>query len=169
MNRGFVYLRPTHLVFIRRTGDYATSAAAAWSDLLAWMDKHRVPREGVTFFGLARDNPLNVAPTKCRFDACLEVPSMLEGSAALEAVQRQRLPGGSYTRHPYKGHYGHALRTRVLSLATEWTPSQGLRLADERPSVLILRGNPLLPRDQEAKADICIPVSTTAQKGTAAA
>lgn len=169
VSRGLVYLRPTHLVFIRRTGDYAHAAREAWTELVAWMDANGVPRQGATYFGLARDNPMKVEADKCRFDACIEAPANLEGSAALDTVQRQRLPGGSYARHAYVGRYGRELREKTLALCTDWVSTQGLRLADERPSVIILRNDPLMAGERTAKAEICIPVSPLAQRGTKAA
>lgn len=168
MNRGLVYLRPTHLVFIRCTGDYAHSAPAAWTKLIAWMDDAGVPRNDTTFYGIARGNPLKIPAENCRFDACIELPATLDGSSALDGVQRQRLPSGSFTRHRYVGPYGRELRAKTLELC-EQVPSHGLRLADERPSVIVLRANPLISGGETGKAEICIPVSALPQKTSAAA
>lgn len=167
MSRGLVYLRPTHLVYIRRTGDYRRSAPEAWRALLGWMQANGLMRNDMTYYGLARDNPMKVAAEACRFDACIELPAALDGSPVLETVLRQRLPGGSYARHRFFGRY-RDLRENTLELCRQ-VPAQGLRFADERPSVVIMRSHPLLAREEAGKAEICIPVSALAPKSTAAA
>lgn len=50
-------------------------------------------------YGVAVDNPMNTAPEKCRYDACVELPRGLE----ISGVEQTTIPGGRYAVAHFKG------------------------------------------------------------------
>lgn len=163
VNSRFVYLRPTRLVYFRETGPYATSVLAAWKRLNGWMGKRGIVAPDGMFYGLARDNPAKVPTENCRYDACIELPLGLDGPALTE-IQVQRLPAGAYIRHKYVGRYS-GIGAAALPICNDWVPNRGLRLAAERPLVVIYMSNPSQRDVNGLKAEICAPVATGQQSG----
>lgn len=163
MSSRFVYLRPTRLVFVRQLGAYETSVVAAWERLYSWMRQRGLQADGGSFYGLVRDNPAKVPAGKCRYDACIELPLNLD-TAAMAEIQVQRLPAGAYSRHKYVGRYDNIAAT-TLPICNEQIPALGLRVAEERPMVVIYMADPLRRDADQLKAEICVPVSAMQQAG----
>lgn len=166
MQNGLVYLRPSRLVHVRVTGNYETSIPAAWTKLQAWIERNGVGSALGRGFGLARDNPVNVAPDRCRYDACIEVEPLFEERARRE-LGVLTLPAGPYVRKRHIGSY-EAILNFVASRHSTFEAPTGLRLDDNRPLVTIYLDDPRHFDPRDLRADICVPVSTNAVRPRAA-
>lgn len=155
MSQGFVYLRPTRLVSVRAMGPYQESVADAWTRLNGWLRERGIKPAGMRY-GLARDNPLNVAPSQCRYDAACELPAGYDAAGTeLTAI---RMPGGAYLRRRIVGRYGQLLAA-ALPICNEVLPSRGLIVAANRPCVVVYFDDPLKRDVDGLKADVCFPIS----------
>mgnify|MGYP000341899179 CR=1 FL=1 len=164
---GLVYLRPVPVVYFRVQGPYSTSVNMAWTSMLHWLDTFGLRKSAGRGYGLARDNPRVVGHEKCRYDACVELPSELDPSA-LETVHTQRLPGGAYARQRHVGQY-EQIRDVVVQMRDTWAPNAGLTIDARRPIVTIFLCDPATVGPDQLKADVCIPVSAAADNGRSAA
>lgn len=163
MKSGLVYLRPTRLTYVRRTGPYETSIAAAWDDLMSWLDKSGFASSMNRAYGLLRDSPKIVAPEKLRFDACVELDPLFE-ERAIRELGAQTLPGGSYLRVRNVGSYS-ALQSQLAAYHANYEAPAGFKLDERRPLVTIYLDNPKKTGDETLRADVCVPVSVASGRG----
>lgn len=157
-SRGFVYLRPSRLVYVRVCGPYRDSIPAAWDRMFNWLDNNGLRSPVGRGYGLVRDNPNVVAPEACRYDACVDVDPFFEERAARE-LGIQTLPGGPYVRSRKKGDYADVTRLMLKTHAT-FQASPGLKLDDRRPIVAIYLDDPRRIDLDDLRTDVCVPVST---------
>ena len=158
MNHSMVYLRPFSVVYVRTTGDYASSIPQAWGRLFDWLNNNGLNSPFGRGYGLARDNPAIVGADHCRYDACIEINPFLE-TRALRDLAVQTLPGGSYVRQRHHGDYDR-LKNLMASFHQSFVVPQGLRLDDKRPLVTIFLDDPQRLPPAELRANICAPVAT---------
>ncbi len=164
---GLVYLRPVPVVFFRVQGPYATSVNAAWTRMFQWLDKHGLRNTAGRGYGLARDNPRTVEPSRCRYDACVEVPPDVD-PALLDELSMQKLPGGAYAR---QRHVGDLTRIRdvIVEMRDTWAPTAGLAIDPRRPIVTIYLSDPAGTDTEKLKADVCLPIGAASDSGRSAA
>lgn len=131
MNVEFVNLDPMDVYFIRRTGDYNTSAPKAWTALMTLLGKKRVKTDpALKYWGIGHDDPSITAEDKVRYDACCSATAGLEPEGELG---KQVIPGGRHAVFMHKGAYETMGDTYDLIYA-KWLPESGEQLAD-RPCV----------------------------------
>ncbi|HPG88463.1 MAG TPA: GyrI-like domain-containing protein [Hyphomicrobium sp.] len=157
MNSGFVYLRPTRLVYLRMTGSYEQIISEAWSKLAAWHDKCGTGAPMGRAYGLARDNPDRAGRDKCRYDACIEATPLIE-ERALRELGLITLPGGPYARTRQVVGYDD-LHGVVSGLYQGFVPPRDLKLDDRRPVVTIILDDPRRKDGAKLRTDVCVPVS----------
>lgn len=162
MKNGLVYLRPARLAYVRVNGAYEQSIPLAWQNLLAWADKNGVKPQGERGYGLAHDDPNQVAAEKCRYDACIQMPFEFEDRASRD-LGMIMLPPGAYTRLRKTGGYGK-LRFEMASFYASPCLSADLRLDIRRPIVTIYLDDPRRHSQRQLRADICVPVATVAMR-----
>lgn len=162
---GLVYLKPVPVVFFRAQGPYASSVGEAWARMFDWLDANGIRNATRVGYGLARDNPREVGHDKCRYDACVEVPSELD-SKALEQVMTQRLSGGAYARQRHTGDY-EKIREAIATIRDTWVSSSGLVIDSRRPLVTIYLRDPAFTTPENLKADICVPVAVSVGRSAA--
>jgi len=168
MRIGLVYLKPRLVAYVRRTGPYRTSAARAWGELFAWIDRQGIRRQLTAGYGIAVDNPCRVSPDTCRYDACIELPADFPPSRAA-ALSVQTLPGGAFARMRHVGPYQNA-RTAITHLRDAWLGNQpNLILDKNRPVLIIYLDDPQLKDETLLKCDVCLPVSVGAGEREAGA
>jgi AraC family transcriptional regulator len=84
--------------YLRYTGPFGEPLGQFWRQTVTpWLADHGLldcPR-----YGVALDNPMNTAPEKCRYDACVEVPAGLRPPGAEETT----ICGGAYAVTTFKG------------------------------------------------------------------
>ena len=141
---------------IKRVGSYQQSAPSAWQDMLGWLDSFSpedMPSEG---FGLNYDDPRTQKDGQLRYAAAVEVPKSWEpreGSVA----EMLLFEGGVYAVRGYVGCY-HNLGPTISKFRDEWVPNRGLVLDRERPVLTRYLSDPRKVREEEQKAEICLPV-----------
>lgn len=167
MSQGLLYLRPQRLVYVRVTGPYETSIREAWNRLWAWADKHNISAPRGLAYGLARDNPMLVAPENRRYDAAFPIDPMFE-ERALRDLGLITLPGGTYVRRREKGAC-EALIAKFAGLHQSFVPPPGLKLDNNRPLVTVYLDNLKHQSDTETRADVCLPVTLESTRARAAA
>ncbi len=112
-------------------------------------------------YGLARDNPTDVGPTNCRYDACIEVSAEFE-DRAIRDLGLATLPGGAYACSRLTGGYDR-IRSVVSNVYSEFQPFPGLGIDEGRPVVTIYVDNPNYYKESDLRADICMPVTALDQ------
>ncbi|MCB1519524.1 MAG: GyrI-like domain-containing protein [Hyphomicrobiaceae bacterium] len=157
MASGFVYLRPTQLIYFRCHGNYAEASAKAWRMMFTWMEKQRLRGVVDRGYGLAHDDPRVVPAAKCRYDACIEMTSAIR-PAALDGLGHQRLPSGAYARKRHVGSHD-GLADALRHMRSTWSSRHGLEVSPTRPVVELYLDDPMYVRPERLRTDICLPIS----------
>ena len=147
-------LKPTSIAYLRHTGPYGEPIGDFWVQTFApWMKENDLL--GNARYGISHDDPSIVSPSKCRYDACVEVPF---GLALSGRAQRGALPGGRYAVLDFKGDPS-TINEAWTSLLRDWLPSSGLQM-DSRPCFEYYPAN--AHEDQglsKFSCKLCIPVT----------
>jgi AraC family transcriptional regulator len=167
VSTGFVYLRPLHVAAVRAKGPYATAAAEAWKNMLAWLHESGAIHSMGAGYGLLLDDPRKIAPENCRYEACIELTEEYR-SLVPETFFIRRLPGGAYAR---KRHVGCVteLAKSISDLRNEWISTQGLVIDTRRPLIEIYLDKPETVASDKQRIDICMPVTIAEDKDRSAA
>jgi AraC family transcriptional regulator len=127
MNVKLIDRPAVRIAYLRYVGPYGQGISAFWQQVvypwLATNDLLAKPR-----YGISHDDPAITAPEKCRYDACVEVPS---GFVANGAALTTTVPGGKYASTRFRGTALQIGQT-WSALLRDWLPSSGLQL-DARP------------------------------------
>lgn len=164
---GLVYLRSIPVLYFRAQGPYSVSSVTAWKEMFDWLDAKGLRRTTGRGYGLSRDNPSVVGRDRCRYDACIELPSDVD-PAVFDGVLQQRLPGGAYVRKRHVGAY-NSLRHSIVEMRDHWAPNAGVSIDLRRPLVTIYLSDPATVAEEQLKADVCLPISASASDGRSAA
>ncbi|MGL4398078.1 MAG: AraC family transcriptional regulator [Hyphomicrobium sp.] len=165
MSNGLVYLRPMRMAYVRAIGPYETTVPAAWQKLVSWIEANGLSAPIGSGFGVARDNPLNVAPDACRYDACVELNPLFE-ERAIRELGALTLPGGPYVRLRKRGPFV-AIHSDIVSIYDAFAAPSGLKLDDKRPVVTVFLQGPRNFGDDMLKTDICVPVMAQSSRPSA--
>jgi AraC family transcriptional regulator len=90
---------PTRVAYLRHTGAYGDEVSRFWTrQVVPWMLTQRLM--GRARFGISHDDPGLTVPSKCRYDACIEIDDdHRPPSPALMAT----IPGGHYAALAFFG------------------------------------------------------------------
>ncbi len=157
MKLNYVYLRPAHLVTFREVGPYTQAAPEAWRKMFDWLDVQHLRGRVKRGFGLAHDDPRLMAPEKCRYEACIDLPDLLP-AYAWEGLMPQSLPGGAYARYRHVGEH-HEISGVISMIRNTWCNSEGVMLAPKRPLVEIYLDDPKFCEPDKLRTDLCLPVA----------
>jgi len=154
MNVQLIDRQPATVAYLRHVGPYGEPVSLFWQEkVYPWMAANRLldhPR-----YGISHDDPSITAPEKCRYDACVEVPSQFVASGR---VLRTTIPGGRYAALGFKGTAQQAPGAWA-ALLRDWLPSSGLQL-DARPSFEHYpRGSTYDSKTGVFDCEICVPVA----------
>jgi AraC family transcriptional regulator len=155
MSTMFVYLRPKKVAYCRAHGAYAISSVEAWAELFEWLEREGLRNPAGRGFGLMRDDPRIVPPSRCRYDGCIELPPGAEHNLPRQ-IGIQTLPGGAYARERHVGLSG--LSDTITRLRDEWAPANGLAVDPKRPFMEIFYDDPMVVPAEERMIDVCVPV-----------
>ena len=119
--------QPVDVAYLRYVGPFDESIVRFWETaVVPWLTTNRLldkPKYGITC-----DVPSVVAPSQCRYDACVEVaPDFLPNGGALTTT----IPGGRYATLEFDGKVAD-IGEAWTALLRDWLPSSGLQL-DNRP------------------------------------
>ena len=142
------------VAYLRYTGPYGPGITGFWMNRVApWMEANNLlqyPR-----YGVALDDPHATPPEKCRYDACVEIPSnqTLAGDAKEKVI-----PGGRYAVLAFSGPIATIGRAWDYLLG-DWLPKSGLQL-DSRPMFEHYPVDGVYDAKTGAfTCDICVPVA----------
>jgi AraC family transcriptional regulator len=141
------------VTYLRYTGPFGEPLALFWrKSVTPWLADHGLvdcPR-----YGVALDNPMRTPPEKCRYDACVEMPSGLSLPDAAEAT----IAGGRYLVTRFKGS--------AADIGAAWGAfvgeclANGARLDESRPPYEYYpRGAATDARTGVFACELCLPVS----------
>ncbi len=127
--------------------------------MTAWLERHNLLAQTHCGYGLALDDPREIAPELCRYDACVEVPAQYE-TLKTDGLAFQTLPGGAFARARHAGSYA-SVRSSILKVRDQWLPEQNrLQLDRRRPLLVVYLDTPSTSRTMKLRCDVCIPVRT---------
>lgn len=144
---------PVTIAYLRHHGPYGAGIGQFWGEVAApWLATNGLL--GRARYGVSHDDPSIVEPSKCRYDAGVDVPpGFVPTAPALTAV----LPGGRYAALAFHG--GNAqIGAAWDALLRDWLPASGLQL-DARPC---FEHYPVTstwdPESGAFECELCIPV-----------
>jgi AraC family transcriptional regulator len=153
---GYSYVRPVDTLYARALGPYKTSAPAAWSTMLSWLDKCGLRAQINRGYGVINDNPGSTEPHLRRYDACVELIGGLDIDPS-NGIGRRTVPGGAYAVHRHVGRH-RTLGAGFSFIHRKWVPGQGLQVDPLRPYLEIYLSDPAVTPEHELQTDLCVPV-----------
>jgi AraC family transcriptional regulator len=155
MNASVVTLPDYHVACMRSVGPYGpTQIPALWSKLFGWAQARGLVTPDAVSLGISYDDPNVTPPEKCRYDACIVVPS--DPSPDPEITVKV-VPGGKYAVSKYEGTADEIGKAwgQILSI---WLPSSGYQM-DNRDCFELYRGAFYLDQAKGIfECEICVPV-----------
>ncbi|APE48927.1 AraC family transcriptional regulator [Delftia sp. HK171] len=155
MDVRIIDLPKAHVAYQRLIGPYGPAIGQFWRGTIApWMHSNGLSDQ--TCYGIGYDDPSLTPASKCRYDACVEVPAHFVASGQ---VDTQSLPGGRYAVARFKGK-PEGLANAWMWLTREWMPSSGMQ-CDDRPCFEMFSAVTAMDAETgDFCCDICIPVRT---------
>ncbi len=141
------------VAYMRHSKGYTMEIAEVWYRLINWAEKQALICGHTRYFGVAYDNPDVTNATKCRYDACVTVPSELKSS---ENINLRKILGGTYAVYHFTGNE-QAWDEAYRILFSEWLPNSGCMLAD-KPCIEEYLRFPETPENHFYELNIMIPV-----------
>lgn len=89
------FIPDTEVVYMRRIGQYGAENYALMAKMKSWAAERGLLTEEAAIYGIALDNPQNVAPEKCRYDICLYTPN-IKNIVTDNQVTRRVITSGKY-------------------------------------------------------------------------
>lgn len=118
---------PVRIAYLRYQGPFGPAVGRFWAEKVApWMEANNL--FGAPRYGVSQDDPQITPPTKCRYDAGVEVT---KDFVPTQNAQIGMVAPGLYASAKFKGRSADmpAMWDRVLR---EWLPASGYQL-DARP------------------------------------
>jgi AraC family transcriptional regulator len=151
-----------HTAYIRHItgyskGEFSSAIGDAFQRVSAWVAARDLFRPDTLVIGIPYDNPDITPNDRCRYDACVTVPSdITEGSGEVGIGDIQ---GGKYA----VGHIEvdaketYKIGEIVDQMYGDWLPSSGFTV-DDKPALEIYYDTPEKPRGSWVSMDYCIPI-----------
>jgi AraC family transcriptional regulator len=155
MNVRVTNLPPHHVAYMRYVGPYGPRGIPeTWAKLHEWMKPRDLFTDTRVTLGIAYDDPSVTAPEKCRYDACVVVPSEFPGD---KWVNLMDVAGGKYAVTEFVGT-AHEIVGVWDGVFGSWLPGSGYQ-PDDRPCFEIYRGNPTVDANtRRFRCDLALPV-----------
>ncbi len=155
-----VTLTPTEVLYVRKEGAYAKSAAKAWQVLMGFAyeqkmkhGKNLMGEEAMTF-GIAHDNPTITDEDKIRFDACIsrDDPTVQPHGE----IQTKTIEGGAYAVFLHEGAYEN-LGTTYDAIG-DWIVESGMGVRDVPKFEKYLNCDPKRTLPENLRTEIYLPI-----------
>jgi AraC family transcriptional regulator len=148
--------QPTrHVVYMRNVGPYgAHGIPELWQRLHQWMETRGLGVDTTVKLGVSHDDPAVTPAEKCRYDACVVVPTDFSADRWVNAAD---ISGGQCAVTEFTGT---ALEIEAAwhRIFSEWLPTSGYQ-PDDRPCFELYRGNPAVDvKSRRFRCDLCLPV-----------
>lgn len=148
------HLPETQIAYVRHLkGYWDPGIAEAWKKITTWACARSLIGPKTLYIGINLDNPDVTPADKCRYDACVSVPSGTKGSGE---VNVGTIPSGKYAVYHFEGQ-AREIKDAYAYLYGKWMPESGYEPADS-PCFEIYLNDP--QKDPEGKfiMDICLPI-----------
>ena len=148
------------VLYVRKTGSYATSACEAWNVLMPFayeqkMKFHKKIMDKETMhFGIGHDNPNLIEPDLLRYDACISC-----NDASVEPkgeVFRKVMEGGKCAVFLHKGAYENLKST--YDEIGQWMVQSGVKLRDKPIFEKYLNRDPRRTKPENLRTEIYVPI-----------
>lgn len=155
-----VNVEPITVLYVRKTGLYATSACEAWNVLMPFayeqkMKFHKKIMDKETMhFGIGHDNPNLIEPDLLRYDACISC-----NDASVEPkgeVFRKVMEGGKCAVFLHKGAYENLKAT--YDEIGNWMVQSGVKLRDKPIFEKYLNRDPRRTKPENLRTEIYVPI-----------
>ncbi|MCW8890276.1 MAG: helix-turn-helix domain-containing protein [Sedimenticola sp.] len=147
------HLASQPVAYIRHVG-YDQGIGAVWARLLDWATNHNVDPEQQQMIALHHSNPDLIPFDRCRYVACLTLPSKIYPS---DGVGVMEIPGGLHACCEAEGGFGDLLYL-MRNLYMYWLPASDYR-ARSIPPHACYQENHFINRSRRFRLEFCIPVS----------
>ena len=155
MNVAVTILPDFHVAYMRNIGPYGpTQIPPLWNKLMTWAKARDLVTPETLTLGISYDDPEVTPPEKCRYDACIVVPSEFRPEPD---VNVKDIPGGKYAVYKYTGTAAQIMEpwSRMFS---QWLPSSGYQ-PDDRPCFELYHADSMVdPASGVFQCDLCVPV-----------
>ncbi|MCH9813606.1 MAG: AraC family transcriptional regulator [Epsilonproteobacteria bacterium] len=155
-----VTLEPLEVLYVRREGDYHTSAPLAWEAVcgFAYGQKYKNHKslmgDEAVMIGISHDDPHTTPIEKLRYDACV---SWDDKSVDPEGeVFGKTIEGGKYAMFLHKGAYEGLQNT--YDLIWNWVTESGVELKDLPVFEKYLNKDPRKTKPQNLRTEIYLPI-----------
>ena len=158
MNVEVKHLPGWHVAYVRvMDGFNSQKIKPAFQKVLTWAKARDLLGPDTLVIGVSLDNPEVTPANKCRYDACITVPSdtKAEGEVGIYAIA-----AGKYAVYRTEGNYTHInaeLGQAWNALMGDWFPDSGYQ-PDDRPCFEIYRETEEEMAADKYIVDICEPV-----------
>ena len=147
-------LSPQKVLFVRKTGPYATAAAEAWSVLMPYAYSGRMISKDTKAIGISHDSPDITPEEKIRYDACITVKGAVKPEGEIGV---QTIAGGRYAVFLHKGPYKNFNKTYDHIMA-EWYPESGEKFRDLPCFEVYLNRDPRRTKPENLRTEIHVPI-----------
>lgn len=146
-------IAPLPVLFVRRTGPYHQSAAAAFEVLCQFAGPRGLLGPTSRVIGISHDSPHVTDESKFRFDACLTVDPEVRSEGE---IGRKTIAGGKYAVFLHEGPYEgfSATYDRIYRV---WLPGSGGKLREE-PGFEVYRNSPGQVKPEDLRTEIWLPL-----------
>lgn len=98
---------PTYRVaYFRRVGPYGPNNFNVMNRLKTWASEKQLLHEATVLLGISLDNPQQVSPMQCRYDACIVIDEQIQLSID-DVVKERIIDGGKYFVYSVKHTQEH--------------------------------------------------------------
>lgn len=149
-----VEIEPIEVLYVRKTGDYLSSADEAWKTMVAFVTEYSLFEKAVARYGISHDNPNVIEKHNLRYDACLELSSNITPKGE---ISKKQIAGGKYAVFVHKGSYEFLGKT--FKSIGDWIVENGVELRDEPSLQKYLNLDPTGIKEEDLRTELYIPIS----------
>lgn len=149
-----IEIDPIEVLYVRKTGEYMSSADAAWKNLVEDLLQLELIESVAVRYGISHDNPTLIEADKLRYDACVEFKDKLpnvEGKITYKA-----LAGGTYAVFTHEGAYEKIGES--FKAVGSWIIENEITLRDEPQFQKYLDLDPTIVKEQDLRTEIYVPI-----------
>jgi AraC family transcriptional regulator len=146
-------LKAKHVAYVACLEGYDyEKIGKAWDRLCAWAGPQGL-LDGAETIGISFDDPDITPKNKCRYYACITVPSHITPPREICLLD---IPGGPHAILPFEGT-ATQIADAYRDLYGTWLPQSGFEPGDS-PALEIYRATPESDPEGRFLMDICLPI-----------
>jgi AraC family transcriptional regulator len=143
-----------HVAYVANMEGYSEEKIGrAWEKLCGWAVTRNLLGKDAIMIGVSYDNPDITPKEKCRYYACLSIPSDVTPPKGIGVMD---IPAGQHAVFVFEGRKDE-IGTAYQSIFAKWLPESGFQ-PDDHPAYEIYRTTPEQHPEGKFVMDICVPV-----------